>query len=324
MASLKRLLMAAFHAVVTCATNPTLLNKTGPTVYILGLTGIFGWGVRVAIPYVYQSYAAWICRCFQSLGCFLAFELMINWIGIVLVDSSYRVATKPLHEMSAEDNQNSYLSIHNSYGQEAGPHSATDTVLRRRYFTWNYCFRCNLMSPPRAHHCPICNRCILKRDHHCYVAARCIGFRNFRYFAVFIFYAVLATLFSLVHALPYAHYEVIPKVPNYLDILYPITLVRYCLGYVNLNEMILILLGWILLFYLIASLITFQNVYRSIVSGLTIFEIRSTLNVRDNRSISGKLGAVFGQYWWLNFLVPLHQIYPPIDDPLSWPTLSVS
>ena len=33
---------------------------------------------------------------------------------------------------------------------------------------WKTCITCQMVSPPRAHHCKICDKCVLKRDHHCF------------------------------------------------------------------------------------------------------------------------------------------------------------
>ncbi|KAG6437160.1 hypothetical protein SASPL_102071 [Salvia splendens] len=61
-----------------------------------------------------------------------------------------------------------------------------------------YCQKCSHYKPPRAHHCRICNRCVLRMDHHCIWMNNCVGHGNYKIFFVFVFYAVLACIYSLV------------------------------------------------------------------------------------------------------------------------------
>jgi DHHC palmitoyltransferase len=53
------------------------------------------------------------------------------------------------------------------------------------------CKICDNPRPPRTHHCRVCNRCVLRQDHHCPWIGNCVGFRNHRYFILFITYATL-------------------------------------------------------------------------------------------------------------------------------------
>lgn len=51
-----------------------------------------------------------------------------------------------------------------------------------------HCTRCERLKPPRTHHCSACNRCVLKMDHHCPWINNCVGFRNYRYFCLFMLF----------------------------------------------------------------------------------------------------------------------------------------
>ena len=49
-----------------------------------------------------------------------------------------------------------------------------------------FCQKCEFRKPDRCHHCSMCNSCVLKMDHHCPWLANCIGFRNQKYFVLFL------------------------------------------------------------------------------------------------------------------------------------------
>lgn len=60
------------------------------------------------------------------------------------------------------------------------------------------CLKCNRQKPPRTHHCSICNRCVLKMDHHCPWIGNCVGFGNYRYFCLFMFFLTLGCSYIIV------------------------------------------------------------------------------------------------------------------------------
>ncbi|XP_052798311.1 uncharacterized protein LOC128230241 [Mya arenaria] len=334
MNTLKRRGRQVLFAIGGVATNQSILNRTGPIFYVVALTGIFGWGITTAIPYVYSELDINITRFFQGVGCFLALELMMNWLCILFVDSSFRppdhLENGPFHTAyysgANQDTSQKLIEhhhVHNENQSESVTISPKNGLMQKAplYFRWTFCEPCGIHTPPRAHHCPLCQTCILKRDHHCFVAASCVGFRNLRHFCVFLFYAVLATIFAMIHALPYAYFEVIPYLPSYLDMIYPITLVRGLLGYLSLLHFCLIFLGWMLLIYLCVSIASLIKLYKLVLSGLTKYEYENNIKIVDTKDTTGKLEAVFGKIWWLNFLFPLHRVFEPIDDPLYWQSM---
>ncbi|XP_009782344.1 putative protein S-acyltransferase 16 [Nicotiana tabacum] len=70
--------------------------------------------------------------------------------------------------------------------------------IKRKGGDLRYCQKCSLHKPPRAHHCRICNRCVLRMDHHCVWMNNCVGHANYKIFFIFVMYAAVACIYSLV------------------------------------------------------------------------------------------------------------------------------
>merc|ERR1711934_1259357 len=54
-----------------------------------------------------------------------------------------------------------------------------------------WCRKCVKVKPDRCHHCRVCQRCVLKMDHHCPWINNCVGYYNYKFFYLFITYALL-------------------------------------------------------------------------------------------------------------------------------------
>lgn len=70
----------------------------------------------------------------------------------------------------------------------------------RRYCKW-----CGKYKPDRCHHCRVCKQCILRMDHHCPWIMNCVGYHNYKYFFLLVWYAALACLYIAVSMLASVH-----------------------------------------------------------------------------------------------------------------------
>lgn len=65
------------------------------------------------------------------------------------------------------------------------------------------CDKCNyLVRPERSHHCRSCKKCVLKMDHHCEWIGTCVGEKNLKFFFLFLFYALLISLYIFISTVP--------------------------------------------------------------------------------------------------------------------------
>lgn len=319
--------------------------------FLTGLSGIGSVGIIFAIPYLYTGYSQSVVLYLQGFGVFLILQMLMNWLCMKFVDTKYqpyRDGSMPtgisigqnISRISEADDVDRYGGILrwridsaslNIMADNRGsvmyvatdvPKSVNELPERKQfpYLSWSPCVQCNRPRPPRCHHCPICATCVLKRDHHCYFAGACIGSRNLRHFTVFVFWALVATLFASLHAVPFYYYDVLPYT-SYFDLFFPLAITRASLGYIDVIFACYIVLGWLLLLFLLIANTYLKVLVNCISTGKTSFEMDFDIKLTDTRSKGEKLKAVFGCYWMLNFLVPLHFLYDPIDDAVKWPSI---
>jgi hypothetical protein len=126
------------------------------------------------LPLFAGSSGVWL-----ELGVFMGLVgmLLINFAAAVMTDPGGVPQSKKWEWPSAYENQESQVS---------GDVQETKRDGQRRK-----CTKCFLLKPDRSHHCRVCDRCVLKMDHHCPWIANCVGYRNYKYFFLLVWYSAL-------------------------------------------------------------------------------------------------------------------------------------
>lgn len=141
---------------------PRQVSDIGAFIFVcIMMPATYLYEASLVIPSIYRDeYSSLVMH--NLVGFFLLFNLVGNFIGLWLTDTSTRFVVLP-------------------------------SVIKNS--RWKFCASCESVRPPRSWHCNICNICILKREHHCMFVGYCVGHRNHRYFCLFLFYMWLSVIY---------------------------------------------------------------------------------------------------------------------------------
>jgi len=141
---------------------PRQVSDIGAFIFVCAMIpATYMYEASLVIPSLYrEAYSSVILH--NTVGFFLLFNLVGNFIGLWLTDTSTRFVVLP-------------------------------SVIKNS--RWKFCASCESVTPPRSWHCNICDICILKREHHCMFVGYCVGHRNHRYFCLFLFYMWISVIY---------------------------------------------------------------------------------------------------------------------------------
>ena len=96
-----------------------------------------------------------------------------------------------------------YLSMMNPGYVEPIPNftSLLVKLIENNYHLDYVCIPCGTLRPEEADHCNFCNRCVQKFDHHCVFIDNCIGYRNHKWFLLFLVCFSVYMVNILVHSI---------------------------------------------------------------------------------------------------------------------------
>ena len=62
------------------------------------------------------------------------------------------------------------------------------------------CINCENLRPENTMHCNYCNKCVQRFDHHCTFVNNCLGYKNHRYFLLFLLFFTLYIMAMIYHS----------------------------------------------------------------------------------------------------------------------------
>ena len=74
-------------------------------------------------------------------------------------------------------------------------------LIAENYHLDYVCVPCETLRPENADHCNFCNRCVQKFDHHCVFVNNCLGYRNHRWFLLFLVSFTIYMIGLLLHTI---------------------------------------------------------------------------------------------------------------------------
>ncbi|XP_037962479.2 palmitoyltransferase ZDHHC20-B isoform X3 [Plutella xylostella] len=171
---------------------------------VLLILGILSWSYYA---YVYQLCIATL----ESTAQQCAYLVMYHILLIMLIWSYYQTIFSQLQDIPDKfklpaSELEKLLSAESDDAQRSllEAYAADLPVLTRTMSgSVRYCNRCVIIKPDRAHHCSICARCVLKMDHHCPWVNNCVCFHNYKYFMLFLGYALVYCLFVMATCMPF-------------------------------------------------------------------------------------------------------------------------
>ena len=63
------------------------------------------------------------------------------------------------------------------------------------------CINCENLRPENTMHCNYCNKCVQGFDHHCTFVNNCLGYKNHRYFLLFLIFFTLYMVAMIGHSI---------------------------------------------------------------------------------------------------------------------------
>ncbi|KAH8269469.1 hypothetical protein KR018_003862 [Drosophila ironensis] len=160
--------------------------------------------ISAVIAWSYYAYVVELCIRNSENRIGMIFMLLFYHISLVLFMWSYwrtimttvgripdqwRIPDEEVTRLFRADSQETQKRILNNFARNLPVTNRTMNGSVR------FCEKCKIIKPDRAHHCSVCSCCVLKMDHHCPWVNNCVNFYNYKYFVLFLGYALVYCLY---------------------------------------------------------------------------------------------------------------------------------
>ncbi|XP_022224345.1 palmitoyltransferase ZDHHC20-B isoform X2 [Drosophila obscura] len=160
--------------------------------------------ITAVIAWSYYAYVVELCIRNSENLVGMIFMLFFYHIALILfmwsywrtimtsvgrVPDQWRIPDEEVTRLFRADNPETQKRILNSFAR------SLPVTNRTMNGSVRFCEKCKIIKPDRAHHCSVCNSCVLKMDHHCPWVNNCVNFYNYKFFVLFLGYALIYCLY---------------------------------------------------------------------------------------------------------------------------------
>ncbi|KAK2721807.1 probable palmitoyltransferase ZDHHC24 [Artemia franciscana] len=260
---------------------PRVMSDIGAVVFLFAMIpAVYIFEIGVVFPIFFKDSPSWLLYLHNVLGTFALINVLGNYIGCVMVETSIRNVMMP-----AQIPENN-----------AG---------------WFVCASCESIVPPRSRHCYICRTCILKKEHHCVFTGYCVGHKNHRYFILFLTYMWISTLYAsyLNHHFVWSLIgEVTWK--HLIRIIMPAAVI--VLGFdASLTQVYIFFYSVTIVGLMFVSVLLYQQI-QLVITGVTTREKSMKVQIYSRNKMEN-VKEVLGEKWYLAMFIPFIESKLPRD-----------
>ncbi|XP_012280271.1 palmitoyltransferase ZDHHC15 isoform X3 [Orussus abietinus] len=168
--------------------------------------------ISTVVVWSYYAYVVQLCyytiESYIQKGFYLFFFhilfLLFQWsywqtvfTELIVVPDKFKIPAAEMEKLQQADTEEAQRQILERCTQDL---PVTNRTIKGAI---RFCEKCQIIKPDRAHHCSVCGTCVLKMDHHCPWVNNCVGFHNYKFFMLFLAYALLYCMFIAATSLQY-------------------------------------------------------------------------------------------------------------------------